>query len=144
LVVAFIEGGGHAVVLDAFGENLPEDERERLLAHANVSRLENAPFSLEVLRDGPQLQLVRGRTDVAFTIRRAGDRAALHFIRYDYDDAADRVPILEELAISIRLPFQVRTSEALAPGTSSLRSTVMEDRLVLRDVPLFGIVLLSA
>ena len=73
--------------------------------------------------------------------------AALHLIRYDHDDVADRVPPLDRLVLDVRLPFAVGDVAAFSPhGDLVAGSEVLEDgrvRLHLRDVPLYGIVRLA-
>jgi hypothetical protein len=143
LIGAFLDGGGRAHVVGAFGENLPDEERERLRSHRGLTAGEVRGFGVDALDGGPQVRIARGETDVALTIRRVRDgAAALHFIRYDYDQEADRVPILDELALDVRLPFEVRSVEGLSPG-SPLRASMENGSVVLRDVPLYGVVVLS-
>ncbi len=143
LVSGYLEGGGRAIVLGAFGENLDVRERQRVLAHPGVSVGDPSAFGVEALADGPQVRVTKGETDVGITIRRVGDRAALHFIRYDYDEEADRVPALDELALEVRLPFEIRSVQALAPGPLQPRPSAERGTIVLRDVPLYGVVILS-
>ena len=79
--------------------------------------------------------------DFALCIHRVEAGAALHLIRYDHDDQADRVPPLPRLELSVRLPFTPSRATAFSPG-GELKAT-LGDRLVLEDVPLYGIVLLT-
>jgi hypothetical protein len=141
LIGRFLERKGRVVVVGAFAENLSEVERERLVGHPGLS-VEDG-FTVEALGDDPQVRVVRGESDLALTIRRVGDRAALHFIRYDYDEEADAVPVLDELALEVRLPFEVRSVEPLSPGGALLRATIDDGILVLRDVPLYGMIVLA-
>jgi hypothetical protein len=90
--------------------------------------------------DDPQVT-VHSDADFALCIHRVPDGAALHLIRYDYDDAADRVRSLPRLELELRLPWTARTATAFSPG-GELTAT-LGDRLVLEDVPLYGIVLLT-
>jgi hypothetical protein len=93
----------------------------------------------------PQVR-VEGDIDLALCVHRLDGAAAVHLIRYDYDEAADAVPVLERLELAIRLPAAFARAEALSPG-GGLRATVTVDglthRLVLEDVPLYGVVVLS-
>jgi hypothetical protein len=70
----------------------------------------------------------------------------VHLIRYDYDEAADRVPPLERLELSIRLPERFAQAEALSPA-GDLRAALMVSgethHLVLENVPLYAVVVLT-
>jgi hypothetical protein len=93
--------------------------------------------------DDPQVT-VDSAADFALCIHRVEAGAAIHLIRYDYDDAADRVPPLERLELAVRLPQTFSRAQAFSPG-GELRVTMDEPhRLVLEDVPLYGVVLLSS
>ena len=88
----------------------------------------------------PQVK-VESDADFALCIHRVEEGAALHLIRYDYDEEADRVPPLARLELAVRLPFTPTTATAFSPG-GELKAT-LAGRLVLEDVPLYGIVLLT-
>jgi hypothetical protein len=138
----YLVGGGHAVIVGGFGENLPERQREGLRSHTGIVTVEARAFAGDALHGGPQVRIETGATDLACTIRRVGARAALHWIRYEYDDEADGVPVLDELRLSVRLPFRPRTAEALSPCGSPTVS-IEDERIVIRDVPLGGVVVLA-
>jgi hypothetical protein len=93
----------------------------------------------------PQVR-VDGEADLALCIHRLDGAAAVHLVRYDYDEAADAVPVLERLELAIRLPEAFPRAEAFSPG-GNLRASVTVDgmihRVVLEDVPLYGVVVLS-
>jgi hypothetical protein len=92
--------------------------------------------------DDPQVT-VEGDADFAICIHRVEAGAAIHLIRYDYDEAADRVPPLERLELTVRLPETFTRAEAFSPA-GDLRVTMGPGhRLVLEDVPLYGVALLS-
>jgi hypothetical protein len=125
-------------------DEAPDVRQYRTLVAAGVDDLSEAQAAL--LREfqgrphDPQVT-VDSDADFALCIHRVPEGAALHLIRYDYDEAADRVPPLERLELEVRLPFAPARAEAFSPG-GDLRVT-LGDRLVLEDVPLYGIVLLS-
>jgi hypothetical protein len=142
-IEAFLEGGGRAIVVGGFGHNLATVERERLLSHRGAVALKAGRFGVDALEGGPQVRVPVGDTDLALTIRRLADGdAALHFIRYDYDDDADHVPVLDDLTLDVRLPFAPRSVEAFSP-VGSPRTSLEEGMVVLHDVPLYGVVVLS-
>jgi hypothetical protein len=93
----------------------------------------------------PQV-VVDSDADLALGIHRIDGGAAVHVIRYDYDEAADAVPPLERLELSIRLPQAFSRAETLSPA-GDLRATLSTEgtthRLVLEDVPLYGVVVLT-
>ncbi|MGH2527010.1 MAG: hypothetical protein ACRDG2_09710, partial [Actinomycetota bacterium] len=72
------------------------------------------------------------------------DGAALHLIRYDYDENADRVPRLDRLVLDIRLQFETAAVHAFSPGGDLIAGAEAGPdgtvRLILRNVPLYGIV----
>jgi hypothetical protein len=141
-LLGYLDGGGRAVIVGPFAENLSEQQRERLRSHPGTATTEPRAFTEDALDGGPQVRVEGRAIDLACTIRRVGDRAALHWIRYDHDEEADRVPVLDELRLSVRLPFQPRSAEALSPSGSPTAS-IEDDSLVIHDVPLAGVVVLA-
>jgi hypothetical protein len=90
--------------------------------------------------------VAEGASDAALTLQAVEDGAALHLIRYDYDAAADRVPVLDRLVLEVRLPFAVAEVEARSPD-GALRAAASpgtggRTRLVLGNLGVYGIVLL--
>ena len=92
----------------------------------------------------PQV-VVDSPADFAICIHRVADGAAVHLVRYDYDEAADAVPPLDRLELAIRLPTAFGNAEAISPG--GLRAALAVDgtthRLVLENVPVYGVVVLT-
>jgi hypothetical protein len=92
----------------------------------------------------PQVR-VESAADFAICIHRVSDGAAVHLVRYDYDEAADAVPPLDRLELAIRLPEAFSTAEAISPD-GALRAALdvsgKTHRLTLEAVPLYGVVLL--
>jgi hypothetical protein len=77
---------------------------------------------------------------------RVEDGVAVHLIRYDYCQVEDRVPNLDELSFSIRLPETFEGVECHDPKgqmTGSVELDGGSHRLTLRNVPLYGIVHLT-
>jgi hypothetical protein len=147
LLETFVEGGGRLVVLGELGANLGE-RTKALLEHERVRRAPPFEFSLELLAEGSQVRVVEGRTDAAVNIQRVSDGAALHLIRYDYDEVADRVPPLDRLVLDVRLPFETAAVQPYSPGGDLIAGADAGPdghvRLVLRNVPLYAIVSLSS
>ena len=100
-----------------------------------------------LLPDGPQLEVAAATADFAVCVHKVEAGAALHVIRYDHDDAADRVAPLPALELGLRLPGTFTRATAHSPGGDL--SVTLEHagdgrhRLRLTQVPLYGIVLLE-
>ena len=88
--------------------------------------------------------VAEGPTDAALTLQAAGDGAALHLIRYDYDPEADRVPKLDRLVLDVRLAFEPAGVTAHSPD-GALSATLEpaaggRTRVVLAGAGVYGIV----
>jgi hypothetical protein len=146
LLEGFVGAGGRLVVLGDLGTNLG-DRMGELLRHDQVRVAPAHAFAMELLVEGPQIRIVEGRTDVAVGLQDVEGGAALHLIRYDYDEAADRVPQLDRLVLDVRLPFEPGVAEAYSPRGDLVAAgepgTDGRLRLVLRAVPLYGVVRIS-
>jgi hypothetical protein len=147
LLEAFTDRGGQLVVLGPFGSNLDPRRRERLLSHAGTT-LATGAFGTEMLPFGPQVKIPGDmRADLALTLQRVQRGVAIHIIRYDHDDDADRVPPLPEIALDVRLPASFRT--AAAAGTSGDAGARVGPapggwhRVQVSNVPLYTIVVLE-
>lgn len=144
LVRAHLERGG-AVITDAeLGDNLPEADRRALLEHPGTRIVDRDAYRSTVLEGERQLQL-GGTPNLAITLQRVERGVAVHILRYDYDEAADAVPPMDALEVSVRLPEQYDTATTFDQA-NRLSATLSRDgdmhTLSLRDVPLYGIVLL--
>jgi hypothetical protein len=143
LLSGYLEAGGRLVALGDLGTNLGDRPRA-VFDHAGTTRAEAFGFSLGLLPGGPQVEVLEGRTDVAVNLHRLDGGCALHLIRYDYDEVADRVPPLDRLVLELRLPFDIGEVKAFTPD-GELVAAVEQGasgalRLTLRRVPLYGIV----
>jgi hypothetical protein len=147
LLEAFVGVGGRLIALGPLGHNLGERTRD-LLRHEDVVTGAAFGFSLDMLPGGPQIRVVEGSTDMAATIQWVGAGAALHLIRYDYDEASDRVPVLDRLVLDVRVPFDISDVVAISPRDDLVAAAEPGHdgsvRLILRNVPLYGIVRMSA
>src|SRR5262249_6503412 len=102
------------------------------------------------LAGGPQVRL-DGAPDLAIHIQRVKQGAAIHIIRYDYDEASDEVPVLPELELNVRLSKPFRMAKAFSPTWSAeaeaevsyIREVREMHRLRLKNVPLYSVVLLQ-
>ena len=147
LLEGFADDGGRLVVLGELGSNLGA-RMEALVRRDGVVQGEPFGFSLEMLSDGPQVEVVEGSTDLAMSLQRIDGGAAMHLIRYDYDETLDRVPIVDRLVLDVRLPFDAGVVEAHSPQRDLVAGGEPSPggrlRLVLRSVPLYGIVRIAS
>lgn len=147
LLASFLEAGGHILVGGEMGTNLTAEARATIVEHPRTMRHDwRVPVRPELLPGGPQLR-IEGQPDVAVNVQRVDSGAAIHLIRYDYDEHQDRVPELPNLRFSLRLPRSFDSAVAFSPtGSLEARIAVSGDvhHLELDHVPLYGVVLLSA
>jgi hypothetical protein len=131
----FADGGGTVIAWGETATNLGEHARIRTVTIDEV-------FSLDWLADGPQVA-VEGSPDLALTIQKVEDGAAIHLIRYDYDESADDVAPLPALRLNVRLSAGLGSISALSPH-GALDVTVSNDgdryEIEVKDVPLYSIV----
>jgi hypothetical protein len=144
----FLDKGGRVLVTGDIASNLDEDTRRGLLSHPQLMR------TTSVLADdfgnGAQVMIDGDAPDLAINIHRVGDKqAAIHLIRYDYDEERDEVPILPSLTVDVRLGRPFRMAKSFTPrGEMGTRLTYRRDvremhRLELQDVPLYSVILLQ-
>jgi hypothetical protein len=88
--------------------------------------------------------------DLAINVQKVGDKqAAIHIIRYDYDEERDEVPVLDRLNLEIRIGRPFRMPKAFSPTTDTkARLTYSRERremhrLELENVGLYTVVLLQ-
>jgi hypothetical protein len=118
------------------------------LTEAQRSWLDEYGGRIVEMPDGsdPQVVVDPAVADFAICVHRLAGAAAVHLIRYDYDEAADAVPPLPRLELSIRLPEAFSRAETVSPHRD-LKAALTVDghthRLVLEDVPLYGVVVLT-
>ena len=104
------------------------------------------PKSTASAPTGRKLRLEGSAGDLALSVQRVDDGAAIHLIRYDYDEERDAVPTLPKLSLDVRLPGRFERLTTHTPsGDMHGDLTVDGDvhRLVLRDVPLYSVVVLE-
>jgi hypothetical protein len=148
VVRGFLDRGGRVVATGALGSNLADEVRLDLFAHPLLLRTSEARS--EDLAGGPQVVMGAGAPDLAINIHRVGHReAAVHLVRYDYDEDRDEVPILPRLRFDLRLGRPFRMAMAFSPrGEVAVRMTYRRDvremhRIELENVPLYCVVLLQ-
>jgi hypothetical protein len=146
LLIDYLKNDGRLLVMGEVGANLPSDQREAILNHAGTRQVGvGATFDLNWLPFGQQSQLSIP-ADVAVNLQRVEQGVAVHILRYDYESGRDQVPALGELNIELRLPGSFTDLEVFSPGEpprAALSVSGDVHRLALRDVPLYGIILLK-
>jgi hypothetical protein len=145
LLSAFVEGGGRIIALGQPGANLPSPRAWQ--DHPNsVTRSATDDGWLDEIRKAPQVR-VRPAADLAVNIQRISTGAALHIIRYDYDEERDCVPTLDRLELEVRLPAGLENPVAHSPGGRlqlDHSSAGGSHSLVVHDVPLYSVIEFSA
>jgi hypothetical protein len=141
LLLAHLAAGGRLIAVGAPGTNL--EAGRALREHPGTSIVD--AFDVGGLPGGPQAR-VEPDADLAVCVHRVPAGAAVHIIRYDYDEDADTVPPLPELALDVRLPREFVRATAFSPtGRPAVALEVEGDthRLRLAEVPLYVVVLLE-
>ncbi|MDQ3657755.1 MAG: hypothetical protein M3457_22105 [Chloroflexota bacterium] len=139
----FLDGGGRIVSIGTPGENL-DDERRRAIANHPGTSIVDA-FLVEAVADGTQVTWHAG-VDLAVNIVPVEHGAAIHIIRYGYDEETDAVPVLSTLEFTVRLDGDFGTVSCFSPGgllAGSMSRDGDQYRIMLENVPLYGIVLLE-
>ncbi|MGH7542270.1 MAG: hypothetical protein ACRELC_14855 [Gemmatimonadota bacterium] len=140
----YLERGGRVLATGEFGANLDPSERTSLFGHPHL--LHATEVRASDVMGGPQVVVEPG-VDLAVNIHRVGDKeAAIHVIRYDYDEGRDEVPVLDRMTLDVRVARPFRSVSALSPvGHMGARITFSRERremhrIELENVPLYFIV----
>ena len=146
-VMGFLDRGGRVLALGDVGLNLDDGVRRELIAHPLMLRATD--IRAEDLAGGPQI-ICDGAPDLAINIHKIGDKeAAIHLIRYDYNEDQDAVPVLSRLTLDVRLSRPFRMAKAFSPaGEVEARIGISRNnremhRIELEKVPLYCVVLLQ-
>jgi hypothetical protein len=83
------------------GQNLPADQTERLRSHPGLTRAQDTDAAA---LQPPEPQVLVGAALAVDLVRVPGSRAVCcHLVNYAYDDQADAVTELTDVALAIRL-----------------------------------------
>jgi hypothetical protein len=141
----YLEHGGRVVASGELGANLGEGERAALFGHPHLVR--TTGVLAEDFAGGPQV-VIEPAVDLAVNIHRINDKeAALHVIRYDYDEERDEVPVLDRMTIDVRIARPSRMVRVLGPqGEVPSKLTFSRERremhrVELEDVPMYFVLL---
>lgn len=146
LLVSHLEGGGRIIADQSLAANLPDEMRGKIVDHANATMVETVDDLNRTALAGEKQVELETDADLAVNLVRTDRGAALHMIRYDYCEEEDRVPVLDELEISVRLPEFYAGVRCVDPD-GIMSGELLPDgdryRISLRNVPVYGIVELS-
>ena len=146
LLGEYLENDRRLLVMGELGTNLTQADQEAIVNHPGTRQVEvGAQFDLTWLPFGQQVQLSIP-ADIAVNLQHVDGGLALHVLRYDYNSQQDQVQILDELALDLHLPGNFSSAEVFAPGvlpSATLEASDGLHRLVLKNVPLYSIVLLK-
>ncbi len=144
LLSAYLDQGGHLLVLGNLGTNRPESERQIWLTHPNTTLAADG-FRLDQLPEGFQVTL-DSAVNLAINIQQVSAGAAVHLIRYDYDADQDGVPVLPEVKLAIRLPKRLERAEVYSPnGNPEVLLSYENDlhNITVKNMSLYTVILLS-
>lgn len=143
----YLEHGGRVIATGELGENLDAADRAVLLGHPHLVR--TTDVRAEDFAGGPQV-VVDPAVDLAINIHRVGDKeAAIHVIRYDYDEDRDEVPVIDRMTLDVRVARPFRSVSAISPlGDVGARLAFSRERremhrIELENVPLYTVILLQ-
>jgi hypothetical protein len=143
----FLERGGWVLATGDLGQNLDAAARSALLGHPQL--LHTTDVRAEDFAGGPQVS-VDPAPDLAINVHRISDKeAAVHVIRYDYDEDRDEVPMLSRMRLDVRLSRPFRMVQAFSPtGEVGARLAFSRDvremhRIELENVPMYFVALLQ-
>jgi hypothetical protein len=145
LLEDFVAAGGSLLVAGRFGDNLDGERRTRLLERDSVAPVSTGGL-LAALPNGPQVALSEG-DDLVLLPQETEDGAAIHILRYGYDEAADEVPVLPSLRFSVRLPGDGSSIAVHCPSGAAIGTAQRQPdgrlEVHLQDVPLYTVVELA-
>jgi hypothetical protein len=139
----YLDGGGRVTAIGTPGENLPTNRRAAIAGHRGTTVIDDVAVSSPPV--SPQVTWDHD-VDLAVNVVQVERGAAIHLIRYDYDDAADAVPVLVALEFTVRLDGEFDTLTCYTPSGPMSGTLTREGdryRIALQQVPLYSIVLLT-
>ncbi|HEY7400225.1 MAG TPA: hypothetical protein VH989_04935 [Actinomycetota bacterium] len=143
----YLEHGGRVLATGELGANLKEDERASLFGHPHLVR--TTEVHAQDFAGGPQVY-ADTEVDFAVNVVRVGDKeAAVHLIRYDYDEERDEVPVIDHLQLDVRVGRPFRSVTALSPTTDAKAHLTFSrerremHRVELENVGLYTVILLQ-
>lgn len=145
-VLAYLDRGGSVVVLGDLGTNLDADEREKLVGHDGVRRVEDT--SVATILGGHRQVDVEPASDVSVTLQRLDDgAAAVHIVNYAYSLDHDRIEPIKDLRLTVSVPGRPTTATLHAPGRPPADIPVETDggrhRLAIDELGIYGVVVFA-
>ena len=136
-LVAYLDGGGRAVVHGAYGIRLPDGDRDRLLTHPNTVVVPAVEDIAAHTTDVVEADL--GPLGAVAVHALADGGTAVHLLNYDYDDAADAVRARRDVGFAVRLPEGLGSAVLVTPGADEIELPLERDGDRYRvTVPEFG------
>jgi hypothetical protein len=142
----YLEHGGRVIATGELGSNLDASRRASLLGHPHLVR--STEVHARDFTGGPQVIVEPASTDFAINLHRLSEKeAAVHIIRYDYDEERDEVPVLDRMTLDVRLSRPFRTASTISPSgkvgcqLSFSRERREMHRIELERVPLYTVIL---
>ncbi len=145
----YLEHGGTVVATGELGAEPRGRDRASLLGHPHLVRTTRG--ARHTTSRAARRSVVEPGVDLAVNICRVGDKeAAIHVIRYDYDEERDEVPVLDRMTLDVRLAAaRSGRSTAAEParrgaGAPHVQPRAREmHRIELENVPLYTVILLQ-
>jgi hypothetical protein len=141
----YLEHGGKVIATGELGGNLDPSQRGSLLGHPHLLR--STEVHAKDFTGGPQVIAEPASIDFAINLHRLSDKeAAVHIIRYDYNEERDEVPVLDRMSLDVRLSRPFRTASAVSPlGEVGCHLTFSRERremhrIELERVPLYTVI----
>lgn len=144
----YLQRGGWVIAAGEVGSNLRAPDRASLLGHPHL--VQTTEVHAKDFAGGPQVIVEPASIDFGINLHRVSDKeAAIHVIRYDYDEERDEVPVLDRVNLDVRLARPFRTASATSPsGKVGCHLTFSRERremhrIELEHVPLYTVILLQ-
>jgi hypothetical protein len=146
LLLDYLDHDGRVLIMGELGVNLLQEEREAILNHVGTRRIDvRTGFDLAWLPFGLQVHL-SAPADIAVNFQRVDAGVAIHILLYDYRSEQDKVPMLDELNLKLRVPGKFDRLEVFSPSDAPhVQLEVSGDlhHLALKSIPLYTIILLK-
>jgi len=145
----YLQDGRGLIAIGTLGENLDEVRQRAIAEHPGTTTLGlSETFDPATMSAGYQIRYETDN-DLVINIVPVERGAAIHLIRYAYDETEDMVPTLECLDFTVRISEvsgEFRTITCFSPDDSlsgSMTRNGENYRIVLNHVSLYGIALLE-
>jgi len=140
--LGYLHRGGLVTLTGQFGADRGAKELS-IINHPNTMHV--TALEATALIPGPAQVVCEGAARVASNIQYISEGSgALHIVNYDYDEDADSTRAIYDLAIAVRVPFEVRRAIIHTPGKESYAMDVIGGRLTVGQLNCYAIIELSS